>query len=238
MKKKIKSVRGRSQESQERHQVPFHPPVVAFRKGSAIRKAFAQWWRPAGGSDLGELLEAISPRASCDGLDDAFVRGYSSGERRWKVTPGREIKVRIVLDYPLSFAAEGVVSVSTKRIGEIFGHAHDMYLGIYKRDDADRRGKPAPRVGVKKFGKLTAKCMNRAPSSLIWGHDMSDLVFEGVRFEFNPEAREALDAFQDARRASIKLMRSRGGRGAMKWPKLKLDVKKHVLGTVTFDIGS
>lgn len=231
------------------HPVPWHPPVVAFRKGSAIREAYAQWWKPHYDSDLSDFLDAID-RSALDGEDDAFSNGYRSETARpWKVKPGKTVKVRIALDYPLVIGVDGVVSISTKRFGEIFGHAHDMYVAVYKRDDAEWKKtgkKAAPKVGrVKIPGVKRPVCMdNRALGPLVWGHDMSDLVFESMCFEFSPEAREAFDAYQRKRDAALKKLKRGPGtfilrpHPRLKSAKLAFDIKRHVLGTVSFGIGS
>lgn len=248
------------------HDTPWHPPVVAFRNGSTIREAYAQWWQPHHNSDLFDFMQALCSRSASDGIDDAFLNGYGSKVgRRWKPVPGKTIKVRLVLEYPLVNPVSGTVDVSTKRFGEIFGVAHDMYRAVYERDDAERGGKPAPRVGKVKLPgmKKPVTMLNRRPGKLVWGHDMSDLAFESMHFEFSPEARVAFDAYQKGRDAALKKLKLKCGRRRVNVPghpelkasralgsfilrrhpvlkvaKLAFNVKKHVVGTVTFGIGS
>ena len=215
----------------EQHKVPWYPPVVAFRKGSSIREAFAQWWAPELGSDLDKLLRAITPRTAPEGIDEAF--GGEQMRQKWKVKPGKMVCVKIVLDYPLREPYERALQVSTKRIGDVFGIAHDLYREVYAFDDADwkRKGhKRAPIIGKKKLPNgMQVNLMNRQGGSKVWGHDLTDLVFEGLCFEPSPEARVLLDAFGAENKRKTKRL--------VKAKPLRFN-SKHVIGTVTFQIGS
>jgi hypothetical protein len=235
------------------HETPWHPPVVAFWKGSVIREAYAKWWQPEYHSDLSDFLWAIGPRGSStpEGLDETFMREQkfrhpSAIRHQRKVVPGKTIKVRIVLDYPLREKQERVVEVSTKRFGEIFGIAHDMYRDVYKRDAAawKKKGHKAPPIIGKTKGGVTL--LNRRESALVWGHDMGDLAFESMHFEFDLGAKAFLDAYEKARKAEIRAHKSHG-RYTILHPKisakslnrkLRFDTKKYIVGTVTFGIGS
>jgi len=218
--------RKRKAERVTRHETPWCPPVVAFYKGSTIRETYAQWWSPHYDSDLSDFLFALCPRSSRfnsvpEGYDDAFQHGGGEPMKSaWKVKVGRTVKLSLVLTYPLHTRHERSVTVTTKRFGEVFGAAHDFYADIYRRDNKawlrQHGKKVAPRAA--------ANLLNRASGLLVWGHDMSDLVFESLHFEFGPEARAALDKYknQNQKRSA----------------KLDFDIRRRSIGTVTFGIGS
>lgn len=211
----------------EIHKVPWYPPVVAFRRDSSIREAFAQWWAPELGSDLDRLLRAISPRTAPEGIDKAF--GGEQMRQKWKAKPGKMVCLKIVLDYPLREPYERCFQVSTKRIGDVFGLAHDLYREVYAFDDADwaRKGhKQAPIIGKKKLPSgRKVNLLNRQGGAHVWGHDITDLAFEGLYFEPSPEAQRLHVAYKRETKkvGTVKAMRFNA---------------KHVLGTVTFQIGS
>lgn len=211
-------------------QVPWVPPVVAFRKGSSIREAFAKWWQPDLYSDLYYLLDAICPRTAPAGIDEAF--GGEKMRQKWKPKPGKTVLVNIRLDYPLREVWERPFKVSTKRIGEVFGLAHDLYRQIYLLDDAEwlKNGhKQAPIVGKKTLpGGQKVDLLNRQGGSHVWGHDITDLVFESFCFEPSPKAQEFLEAHR------MFMKRKRPPKN-VKPPRFNV---KHCIGTVSFFIGS
>lgn len=159
------------EEAAEYHKVPFGAmPVDAFSQ-ELIREAAAQYWEPeyyADGdkdSDLKAILWNVFPQ----GLE------YRFGERENIDFP---VEVRIVLTYPLNEYWEATVKIAANRFGEIFAIAHDMYRHIYDLDDSNWQSQghqdSAP--------SMSPKIMNRAQGKHVWGHDMSDLVFETVGF--------------------------------------------------------
>jgi hypothetical protein len=210
--------------------VPWMPPVVAFRKGSSIRETFAQWWEPDLHSDFYYLLTAICPRTACAGVDEAF--GGEKMRHKWKSKSGKTVLLDIRLDYPLREAWERPFKVSTKRIGEVFGLAHDLYREIYLLDDVvwlKNGHKQAPIVGKKTLpGGQKVNLLNRQGGAHVWGHDIIDLVFES--FSFKPSAKAT--AYIEAHRAFS--ARKRPPKNA-KPPRFNV---KHSIGTVSFFIGS
>jgi hypothetical protein len=75
------------------------------------------------------------------------------------------------------------VKIPANRLGEIFAITHDMYKHIYNLDDQNWQSEGhqdnAPRAAP--------KALNRARGKHVWGHDMSDLVFEFASFHSHPE---------------------------------------------------
>lgn len=145
-------------------------PVDAFSQGSVLREACAMYWSPSridakfSASSLYNILDS-TPR----GLYYRILDGYKDSA---------PCRVRILLTYPLTEAWECISEVPIDRFGDIFGDAHDLYKFIYDMDDNDWKEQgeegEAPR--------LAPGSLNRARGKHVWGHDMSDLVFEGLRF--------------------------------------------------------
>jgi len=158
------------EQAAEHHDVPFDTMRIdAYHEGALIREAAAQYWQPRYDTKLYEILWNVFPQ----GLLQCLGRG---------VEGGFPVEVRIVLTYPLNEFWEAQVRIPTNRLGEIFAIAHDMYKHIYDLDDAEWQSEgqdDAPRVAP--------KVLNRARGQHVWGHDMSDLVFEGVGFHPHPE---------------------------------------------------
>jgi hypothetical protein len=241
------------------HEPPWFPPVVAFYKGSQLRETYAQWWSPHWNSDLGDVLHAIGPRGSStpEGLEDCFGRGRL--RKDWKSPAAKTINVAVEISAYLSEKQSRVVQVSSKRFGEVFGVAHDLYADVYKRDDAEwkKAGKGrVPTAGEQwqedvKAGKVTKKeagfrtgLVNRARGRLVWGHEMGDLSFEGLHFEPSDVVLDWLKRYYDARVKMMTKARKKNpgvlvlaGPKAKDLPKLVLG-KSDVIGTITFGIGS
>lgn len=241
------------------HKTPWSPPVVAFYKGSQLRETYAQWWSPDWNSDLADVLHAIGPRGSStpEGYEDCFGRGRV--RKDWKRPAAKTINVAVEIGAYLSEKQSRVIRVSSKRFGDVFGVAHDLYADVYKRDDAEWRKagkKQAPTVGEQareaiKAGTVTKKeagfavgLVNRARGRLVWGHEMGDLVFEGLHFSPSDTVAEWLKRYREAHEKMMKEARKKqpgifimGGPKTKNLPKLALG-KNDVIGTITFGIGS
>lgn len=241
------------------HETPWVPPVVAFYKGSKLREVYAQWWSPHWNSDLADVLHATGPRGSStpEGLEDCFGRGRV--RKDWKRPPGKTINVAVEISAYLSEKQSRVVQVSSKRFGDVFGIAHDLYADVYKRDDAEWRKvgkKKAPTAGEQwqeaiDDGKVSKKeagfrtgLVNRARGRLVWGHEMGDLAFEGLCFAPSDVVAEWLKRYREAHAKMTKEARKKqpgiiimGGPKTKDLPKLALG-KDDVIGTITFGIGS
>ena len=168
------------EEGAEYHHVPFGSlPVDAFKNDALIREAVALYWQPEY-----SVLDGTEGRDSAlySILYNVFPQGL---EYRFSKKPDFSflIEVRIILTYPLNEYWEATVKIPANRFGEVFAIAHDMYRHVYDLDDAQWQSQghqdAAPRGG--------AGLMNRARGSHVWGHDMSDLVFESIGFLRNPD---------------------------------------------------
>ena len=167
------------EEGAEYHHVPFGSlPVDAFKSDALIREAVALYWQPEY-----SVLDGTEGRDSAlySILYNVFPQGL---EYRLAKKPDFSflIAVRIILTYPLNEYWEATVKIPANRFGEVFAIAHDMYRHVYDLDDAEWQSEGhqdnAPRGG--------AGLMNRARGKHVWGHDMSDLVFESVGFLKSP----------------------------------------------------
>lgn len=190
--------------------VPFFPPVMAFHPGAVIREAFAQWWLPelfteehrraweaiqeASMIELPDGDKIIDPEKLKERIREAaapgarrpsgFTQLYAilkrTGVRREGQTRlfgppvQKKMRANLCIDYPLVKPVERVFDIELSRLGEIFGLGFDLYAEVYEADAALRDGKPAPRI---------RGMHNRQASTLIWGHDFSDLVYEGLLFQ-------------------------------------------------------
>lgn len=221
-------VKKKPSQEPECHPVPWMPHVVAFRGGSSIRKTFAQWWEPDGG-DLGHLLFSVGRPGAKDGIDEAF--GGETLRDKWKPKPGKLLRLEILLDYPLRTPLRRTFEVSTKRFGEVFGLAHDLYREVYAADDAHWKQHghaQAPIIGKKKLPSgRQVNLLNRQGGAYVWGHDIVDLAFEALLFQPSAEAA----AYLKARRAFFKKKQPKGA----KPPRFNV---KHSIGVVSFHIGS
>lgn len=164
------------EESAEWHAVPFGQMRVDAYKGDAlIREAAALYWQP-GYNDLradnrnfqgsrGGALYDMMYNCQPAGLDGNDEYDFS-------------ITAKLILTYPLQETWHTTIQVPANRLGEIFAYAHDMYEHVYELDAAAWQSEghqdKAPRAG--------AILLNRASGEHVWGHDMSDLVFEAVQF--------------------------------------------------------
>jgi hypothetical protein len=159
------------EQSAEWHPVPFQwMRVSAFHEGAIIREAAAQYWAPdPGGNSLWDIAEGVIPQG--------FLESYGREDEHDYM-----VRVRIVLSYPLNDVHAIEVELQPSRLGEIFSIAHDLYDWIYKLDD-----KAWKNSGHDDAPQIHPKILNRARGKYVWGHDMGDLVFEGVMFVPNPE---------------------------------------------------
>ncbi len=206
------------------HDVPFDGMSVnVYHEGALIREAAAQYWQPKYDTTLSQILWNVIPQGllQCYGRDSDY---------------NFPVEVRILITYPLNEWWEARVKIPANRIGEIFAITYDMYKHIYDLDDqnwqAEGHQDETPRAAP--------KCLNRARGKHVWGHDMSDLVFEGVNFYLNPkwptEDREVID------KQHLQTLID-GQPPEMKSAPEMLDKDKHAdacpyLGAFTFFIGS
>jgi hypothetical protein len=213
----------------EEHSVPWLPLVVAFRAETSIRETFAQWWEPQSCTVLDHLLRGICDRSASAGVDEAL--GGEKMRHGWKPRPGKTLRLEILLDYPFREPVKRSVQIGSKRFGEVFGLAHDIYREVYALDDAhwSQHGhEQAPVVGKRKLpGGSTVNLLNRQGGAFVWGHDITDLHFESLCFEPSAEAL----AYLKARRAFFKKKQPKDA----KPPRFNV---RHSIGTVSFFIGS
>ena len=159
----------------EEHDVPFGTlPVLGFSQ-APLRQAVADWWRTHDGV-LGELMRLIQTK----------------GEARASDRPASlmSVIVQLNLNYPLQNAWSLRTEVLLSELGQVFGLAYDMYRHVYALDD-----KAWTNNGFDEAPRLNETMSNRAQGSFVWGHDLSDLVFEAVLFSpsqdidpFDPDA--------------------------------------------------
>jgi hypothetical protein len=100
-----------------------------------------------------------------------------------------KVEVEIMIDYPLQQPWMIRETIDRAELGSIFGLAYDLYKHIYSVENQDWKDK-----GLDEAPRLMEGMANRGIGDLVWGHDMSDLVFERVLFTpaddiepFNPE---------------------------------------------------
>lgn len=175
--------------------------VANFCKGSVLRDAYATFWMARDNDFSDALTGKTSPKPGWHprGPTPAWVKalrraapakahtceayGKNRPARR-KLKPEPEgpktVKVRIRLTYPLNEPHTRVVTIHTDRPGEVFGHAADLYLDIYKQDA--KQGGGAHVCDNAPPGSKGSMLMNRDFGPLVWGHDLQDLVFEGIHF--------------------------------------------------------
>lgn len=156
----------------EQHGTPFHPPVVGFRRGSAMRAVYEQFWQPEVSVESDSAPGMMSNERSKLWLALRDIRPAYCREL-WPAPdldggPPPKKKAKVIIDYPLHQPMEREVMLDLSRPGEIFGVAFDMYEAAYDADDAGGGGARIPGM------------QNRAPGPMVWGHDIDDLVFEHV----------------------------------------------------------
>lgn len=166
------------EEKAEWHNVPFGSIYVdSLGPDSVLRAAVSQYYEPAYTKD--SVLYSMFWNVAPSGME------YRSIEERkgWDFP----VLAKIVLIYPLNDLWEAQVELPANQLGSIYGLAADMYRYIYRVDDLswaqEGHDKP-PRVGETPDGY---KIINRARGKHVWGHDMSDLVFEQMGFVPNPK---------------------------------------------------
>ena len=98
------------------------------------------------------------------------------------------VKVKLVIDYPVTTPQITIVTLDRRYPGEIFAHLHDFYRAIYAEDE-HRGGKPGPanRTGFSKY------LLNRGSGPLIWGHDIADLMVEAVHYYATPKDKDGAE---------------------------------------------
>lgn len=228
----------------ELHSVPFGGLAVnEFYEGAALREVVADYFTPdyadqatkyedkkvdRDSAALWDLYCKIIPRGSLKRLDREDEYSFP-------------VRLKILITYPLAETWEAEFEIPANRFGEVFSIAHDMYCHIYDLDDkawqAEGHQDKAPRLG--------AESLNRAKGKHVWGHDMSDLVFEGL--EFTPN--QNWPTVEKKKMKLVDLTEGESMEDAMKKPDeymsalAPIDKDKHsaeapFIGTVTFRIGS
>ena len=169
------------EEASEWHAVPFGAMQVDAYAGDAIiREASALYWQPNYQDTRRGRDGSVSPDdlALYEIMFNAVPAGLAGHDDY-----SFPVSAKIVLSYPLQEVWEVTVQIHANRLGELFCIAHDMYEHIYGLDDKDWQAEghqdSAPRLG--------GVVLNRAAGKHVWGHDMSDLVFEALLFTPNPE---------------------------------------------------
>jgi len=170
------------------------PSVVALGN-EALREAFRVWWNPSWemGKDFQKLTGATVVYGNGRSKGATIRSGYSielgrlagrsllRGRFRKKLKSTKSmVNVCIRLRYPLAEERTKVVAIDRRYPGEIFAHAHDFYRELYAEDDK-RVGNATPK-GSTRF--------NRVAGPLIWGHDISDLVFESCAYKAYPRPQK------------------------------------------------
>jgi hypothetical protein len=156
------------------------------QRGSSIERGKLDPPSPAEKRAHAAFIRGIKPRKG-------FPKRGRQVEASTKAAP---VKVRIVLNYPLTDVMSKTVTIDRRYPGEIFALAHDFYRQIY-REDEKRGGKAGPMNGG--AGPL----MNRGKGPLVWGHDIGDLVFECCHYfelpKKGPFSEKTSKAFKEAR---------------------------------------
>ncbi len=228
----------------ELHSVPFGGLAInEFYEGAALREVVADYFTPDHADQATKYQDDKVDRDST-ALWDLYYKIIPRGSLK---RLGRDdeysfpVRLRILITYPLQETWEAEFEIPANRFGEVFSIAHDMYCHIYDLDDdawrVDGHQDNAPRAG--------GKSLKRAKGKYVWGHDMSDLVFEGLAFTPNPN----WPMVKKKKMGFVDLTKGETFKDAMKKPdeyKLVLeaiDKDKHsaeapFIGTVTFHIGS
>ena len=231
------------EESSENHQAPFggNLPVSVF-KDAALRQTVARYWRPSY-RDTWPRPHATERRTVLSemlrGIPELGIEEFLG--RKLDDLDDFPVEVRIVLTYPFQEYWEMDVRVPADQFGAVFGQAYDMYCHIYALDDEDWGEQ-----GHDKAPQLSPKCANRAKGKHVWGHDMSDLVFEGLGFspasDWPTEVKKEMVVMEVN---SVDEMVNPGEPPPPKTIPVPMAVKKErhadacpFLGTITFHIGS
>ncbi len=161
----------------EKHATPFGEgvPVCAFAD-SQLCDVVARYWRPSFYRDVVDAEGNVTGQQE-SALAILLAGVCTRGEAQaLGVDPKRDeipVIVRVVLSYPLHEHWISEVKIHANEVGRIFEIAFRMYVSLYE-SDAESHGGKAPRSSV-----LPG---NRVQGSHVWGHDMTDLVFENVYF--------------------------------------------------------
>lgn len=153
----------------EYHSVPFEGIRVECFKDDALRETVAQYWGPGYGVGYDFVLYQVSPCGAPRGHRVFDADAYL-------------VEVEILLTYPLNHPWSARMKLPVDRLGEVFAVAHDMYKHIYDLDAEVWKAE-----GHDAVPRVSERCTNRAHGRHVWGHDMSDLVFESVLFILNPD---------------------------------------------------
>jgi len=233
----------------EYHEVPFGGIAVDLLADQGLRDTLARFFRPSYRPMWSEDKERTA-------LWDMFYNVVPEGEfprvgeRFRKENPDTDIKLRIILDYPLNTQWYADVTIKASRLGDIFGIAYDMYCHIYDLDNAEwqKQGHQdrAPSQGSldRAEGKEGPFLINRASGVHVWGHDMSDLVFESVGFSLNKKwpnverKKIVVKSIEDGEISPEELLDNRSKyTGPAPIGHESTDAEMHI-GIVTFGIGS
>lgn len=161
----------------EQHSVPFGALAVEVLRDRALVEALRRFYEP----------EALDSGNEHNSLYDMFFKSTPKG-KAFRVRSGFDacicVQARIVLDYPLNEAFVADIEFNSDELGCIFEAAYEMYCQIYALDDShwQSEGWQDKAPSISNLNPEGPKIANRARGKYIWGHDMSDLFFEGVRF--------------------------------------------------------
>lgn len=221
---------------------------IAEADGSPIREATSQYWKPsyynqsewdAEGKKIEKPEQSKLWSILAGVLPQGILTSYHKEDKF-----DFDVRVRIAICYPLHDVHAVEVTLRPSRFGEVFAITHDLYKEIYDQDDADWAEK-----GEDKAPRLTPKMLNRARGSLVWGHDMSDLVFEGMEFSMEPQwpmairkSRVIIPEFDENGVAKVESLKEKMANPDMVTNPEELGQQHRelcpLLGTVTFSIGS
>jgi len=166
------------EKASEWHSVPFGALAVDAFSKETLRECVSQYFAPDYSDMRARGDDKREGTALWQMLANVMPQGLWKSDYAAKDFTEVMVRLRILLTYPLQEPWEATVQISANRIGEVFSIAHDMYVHIYELDDAEwqRNGHQdsAPR--------MSPKMLNRARGKHVWGHDMGDLVFEGLQF--------------------------------------------------------
>lgn len=176
----------------EQHSVPFGALAVELLRDHTLTEALRRFYRP----------EVVDSGNEYNSLHDMFFKSTPKGEA-FRVAGVLDacicVKARIVLDYPLNEAFAADIEFNSDELGCIFEAAYDMYTQIYAIDDAQwqKEGWQDKAPSIANLNPEGPKLVNRARGKYVYGHDMSDLFFEGVLF------RPVADWFQGKKRQML-----------------------------------
>ncbi len=199
-----------AREDYETHEVPFDSlPVRAFVQ-APLRQAVADWWRPSQYSTQDPDLDVRKRNVLWELMLGIQTEGQAFVNKM--PVPSTRVRIQLNLDYPLHHHWKVNREVPLAQLGQIFGMAYNMYQHIYlleeealsigsvaalqQKDQEDIRWwKDHSYETEPKIDESLPECARGLPGSFVWGHDLSDLVFETVLFcpaddikPFDPDA--------------------------------------------------